>query len=116
MSKGIAATMRGRAQEWVPRDTAASQRGLQLAAEYTAAADELDKLTDALERIAILDECDGHELAVRHAFQAVAIATSTLGKHPSEIAADRAAVQSALHHSQSPTNEEILAAIHRADP
>ena len=42
----------------------------------------------ALEKIALLDEADGHELARQHALEAVAIATSTLGKHPSEIYAD----------------------------
>lgn len=48
-----------------------------------------NKYREALERIALLDEADGHELTVRHAFEAVAIATSTLGKHPSEILIDR---------------------------
>lgn len=47
------------------------------------------RIKDALERVALLDEADGHLLTVSHAFQAVAIATSTLGKHPSEIYADR---------------------------
>lgn len=51
---------------------------------------ELEKVIAALEQIALLDEADGHELTVRHAFEAVAIATSTLGKHPSEIYAARA--------------------------
>lgn len=46
-------------------------------------------LVEALEDIALLDEADGHELKVTHAFQAVAIATKTLGKHPSTISAER---------------------------
>lgn len=50
---------------------------------------EIVRLTDALERIALLDEADGHELIADHAFRAVAIATSTLGKHPSVISAER---------------------------
>jgi hypothetical protein len=45
----------------------------------------LDKRREALEQIALLDEADGHELTADHARQAVAIATSTLGEHPSEI-------------------------------
>jgi len=45
----------------------------------------IDRLTFALEKIALLDECDGHELKVKHAFEAVAIATNALGKHPSQI-------------------------------
>ena len=39
------------------------------------------KLTAALEQIALLDES--------HAFEAVAIATNTLGKHPSQIFSER---------------------------
>ena len=54
---------------------------------------ERDEARNALERIALLDEADGHELRERHAFEAVAIATSTLGKHPSEIYADRFALK-----------------------
>jgi hypothetical protein len=50
---------------------------------------ETARLRDALERIALLDEVDGHELTVKQAFEAVAIATNTLGKHPSQIAAER---------------------------
>lgn len=46
---------------------------------------EINRLRTALEKIALLDEADGHELKERHAFQAVAIACETLGKHPSEI-------------------------------
>lgn len=46
---------------------------------------EIARLTDALERIACLDEADGHLLREKHAFDAVSIATRTLGKHPSEI-------------------------------
>lgn len=52
---------------------------------------ETARLRDALERIALLDEADGHELTVRHAFKAVGIASSTLGKHPSQIFAEREA-------------------------
>jgi hypothetical protein len=44
---------------------------------------------DALERIALLDEADGHELTREHALQAVAIATAALGQHPSVIFASR---------------------------
>lgn len=51
--------------------------------------DDAARFRDALERIALLDEADGHELTKDHAHQAVAIATSTLGKHPSEIFAER---------------------------
>lgn len=47
-------------------------------------------LEQALERVALLDEADGHLLTVKHAFEAVAIAVTTLGKHPSEIYAARA--------------------------
>ena len=50
---------------------------------------ETVRLRDALERIALLDEADGHELTVKQAFQAVAIATTTLGKHPSQILVER---------------------------
>jgi hypothetical protein len=50
---------------------------------------ETARLRTALEDIALLDEVDGHELTVNHAFKAVAIATSTLGKHPSQISAER---------------------------
>jgi hypothetical protein len=46
---------------------------------------ECARLRDALERIALLDEADGHELKVKHAFEAVAIASNTLGMHPSQI-------------------------------
>jgi hypothetical protein len=46
-------------------------------------------LRQALEKIALLDEADGHELTVQHAQEAVAIASRTLGKHPSEIYSDR---------------------------
>lgn len=50
----------------------------------------LEKYRDALERIALLDEADGHELTVSDAFRAVAIACRALGdKHPSQILADR---------------------------
>lgn len=58
----------------------------------------------ALEKIALLDEADGHELTARHAHEAVAIATAALGKHPSEILASRLAsradggpIKNALH-------------------
>lgn len=47
--------------------------------------DDVLRLREALENIALLDEADGHELTVEHAMRAVAIATSTLGMHPSEI-------------------------------
>lgn len=50
---------------------------------------EANAQQDALERIALLDEADGHELTREHALQAVAIATSTLGKHPSQILVER---------------------------
>lgn len=50
---------------------------------------EEERLRDVLERIALLDECDGHELTVKQAFEAVAIATNVLGKHPSVIYAER---------------------------
>jgi hypothetical protein len=54
------------------------------------AADEIKRLTAALEKIALLDEADGHELTEAHAFRAVALATGALfGRHPSEILADR---------------------------
>lgn len=43
------------------------------------------KAVKALESIALLDEADGRELTAGHALKAVAIATSTLGRHPSEI-------------------------------
>jgi len=48
------------------------------------------RLRDALERIALLDEADGHELTVRQAFEAVSIACVVLGnKHPSQIFLER---------------------------
>lgn len=51
--------------------------------------DRLERYRDALERIALLDEADGHELTVKQAFEAVAIAANALGKHPSQIFVDR---------------------------
>lgn len=54
---------------------------------------ESDLYRKALEDIALLDEADGHELKQQHAFQAVAIATRTLNKHPSEIYAERRKAQ-----------------------
>lgn len=56
-----------------------------------AECDTLARYQDALERIALLDEADGNELTVRQAFDAVAIASNALGKHPSQIAAERPA-------------------------
>lgn len=56
---------------------------------------EASRFRDALERIALLDEADGHELTWEHASRAVAIATSTLGKHPSQIFQERDARQRA---------------------
>ena len=50
---------------------------------------EIRRLTMALENVALLDEADGHELTAAHAHEAVAIATATLGKHPSQIHAER---------------------------
>lgn len=50
---------------------------------------EITKLRNALEDIALLDEADGHELTATHAHRAVARATKALGKHPSEILAER---------------------------
>ena len=46
---------------------------------------ETVRLRTALEQIAVLDEADGHELKLDDAFKAVAIATTALGKHPSQI-------------------------------
>ncbi len=54
--------------------------------------DRNEELEKALEDIALLDEADGHELTVNHAMQATAIATGVLGKHPSQIRAERAAL------------------------
>lgn len=51
--------------------------------------DELEKYKTALENIALLDDADGHTLTVDDAFRAVAIAGSALGKHPSQIFAER---------------------------
>lgn len=71
---------------------------------------EGEALRRALEDIALLDEADGHELTVKHAFRAVAIATSILGKHPSEICADRfraaQAAREALSRSPYPGDPE----------
>lgn len=50
---------------------------------------ESDSYRRALEDIALLDEADGHELTAVHAHRAVARATKALGKHPSEIFAER---------------------------
>ncbi len=61
---------------------------------------ETARFRDALERIALLDEVDGHELKLRHAFEAVAIASNVLGKHPSQIAVDREARQRAEKDSR----------------
>lgn len=72
-----------------------------------------EKYRDALEQIALLDEADGHELNRGHAFQAVAIATSTLGKHPSQICAERAAAQAGEEHKM---NRAVGAAIQAAFP
>lgn len=56
------------------------------------AEDDVAKFRDALERIALLDEADGHELTVSHAFLAVGIACVALGnKHPSVILVEREA-------------------------
>src|ERR1019366_4794189 len=54
-----------------------------------AANAEEARLRDALERIALLDEADGHELTWETASQAVGIASQTLGKHPSQIFEER---------------------------
>lgn len=66
-----------------------------LAASLATSAEAEDEVTvrfrDALERIALLDEDDGHSLSVKHAFRAVGIASQTLGKHPAEIFLDREA-------------------------
>lgn len=51
--------------------------------------EKTERFRDALERIALLDEADGHELTVEQAFEAVAIAANTLGKHPSQIFVER---------------------------
>lgn len=50
---------------------------------------ETARYQDALERIALLDEADGHELTWEHASRAVGIASQTLGKHPSQIFQER---------------------------
>ena len=47
------------------------------------------RLRDALERIALLDEADGHLLTWETASEAVGIASQTLGKHPSQIFEER---------------------------
>jgi hypothetical protein len=60
----------------------------------TAKAEDAEsaRFRDALERIALLDEADGHELTVKQAFQAVGIACIALGnKHPSQILVEREA-------------------------
>jgi hypothetical protein len=54
-------------------------------AKGVAPENDAERLRKALEDIALLDEADGHELREHHAFEAVAIATRALGKHPSEI-------------------------------
>lgn len=58
-------------------------------AASAACSTDADRFRDALERIALLDEADGHYLTVRQAFEAVGIASQTLGKHPSLILLDR---------------------------
>jgi hypothetical protein len=58
--------------------------------EFLAVRAACEKFRTALENIALLDEADGHELTAQHALEACAIATSALGKHPSEIFAARA--------------------------
>lgn len=62
---------------------------------------EIERLRAALENVALLDEADGHELTADHARQAVAIATSTLGKHPSEIHAKRHAYEQSQNKSEA---------------
>ncbi len=62
-----------------------SSTNTQLIERIEKAEAEVERLTFALEKIALLDEAEGHELNDSHAFQAVAIATNTLGKHPSQI-------------------------------
>jgi hypothetical protein len=47
------------------------------------------KYQKALEDIALLDEADGHELRWEHASTAIGYATQALGKHPSQIHAER---------------------------
>lgn len=55
-----------------------------------AKSEEVSPFQDALERIALLDEADGHELTWEHASRAVGIACQALGgKHPSQIFAER---------------------------
>lgn len=76
------------------REERAYQRGTAESAEEIARLssicngtiwEENVRLRTALENIALLDFADGYELTWEHASRAVAIATSTLGKHPSEI-------------------------------
>ena len=60
---------------------------------------EEERLRDALEQIAILDEADGHTLTWETASQAVGIATHALGdKHPSQIFEEREARRRATGH------------------
>lgn len=63
-----------------------------IAKRARAMADEIERLRQCLEDIALLDEADGHELTREHAFKAVAIATAAIGKHPSVISAERPAL------------------------
>jgi hypothetical protein len=61
--------------------------------------DDVERFRDALERIAILDEADGHTLTWETASQAVGIATHALGdKHPSQIFEEREARRRATGH------------------
>jgi len=68
---------------------AASALGMLRARPAAASGPTREEMRDALERIALLDEADGHELTVREAFAAVAIASRVLGAHPSQIFAER---------------------------
>ena len=85
-----------------------AREALQTLAAQPANSGQPDHQT-ALERIALLDEADGHELTSDHARQAIAIATRTLGKHPSEIAA-----QSPANSGQRPGRlAEVEEQLHR---
>jgi hypothetical protein len=60
--------------------------------DMLAICDGFASRTTALEDIALLDDADGHELTWGDASRAVGIATKELGKHPSQIFAERFAV------------------------
>lgn len=83
----------------IRRSLIASAAVLLVGAPAKADEAETARFRDALERIALLDEADGHELTWEHASQAVGIASQALGKHPSQISEERYARRGEKHET-----------------